>query len=123
MCLTVVKETRNGKGTAVRIGWKVFSTFRDVGIQFEHQYTDQKPILGKWMKAIEKRVRVWDNTLENKKCYQSGFHIYETQQGARRGGRLGRFAQIWKVKYRGVLARGIQDQSDVVVARYMYIPK
>lgn len=119
MCLTHVDFTKKGRSEKVLIGYKLFrpnlTKPGHLGFQFFLHDGNRRVKRGKWLVARRERV------IGGNKSYWTGFHIYKHEREAK----FARWTEeiVVKVKYKGVLAEGLQSMHTTVVAKYMYVPR
>lgn len=116
MCLDKLKDFKvklDEKG--VGEGWKVFNKGRYGGLYTELRGNDKLLRKNKWLK--EETYRFGRGTF----CdggYPYGFHVFLAISGAKNwGGEV-----IKKVMFRKIVAKGIQQDYRVIVAKEIFIP-
>lgn len=80
---------------------------------------------GRWLKSTEDRVLAGDD-VNDVTHYPSGFHLYASRWGAENiaGARERNCeARVVEVRWRGLKARGIQSDVEVIVVDEIYIPR
>lgn len=126
MCLDVVDnsiEIREVKGEVYYYGWKVFCRDDD-GRLCGELFGAKSYRVNRWLKEEDYREYGDERkktlfTEDTYKRYQIGFHIFLTREMARRWKDYDGI--IRKVKFRNVVAKGIQNIAQVVVAKEMLI--
>jgi len=126
MCLYTVNQRLAGRGEKIYTGWKVFAkSYHDTESSsqysfryFTHEGRTVVPV-NKWLKSSERTVR---SALGTGPSYDSGFHIYVYPYTAQHQAKFWNRLEAVRVKFRGVVARGREGDTQVVVAREMYVP-
>jgi len=119
MCLDRVDFKWKGLSRKVETGYKIFAFLPPTNqlkfIVFSHKGY-KRVETGKWLTSGGDLA-----TDIHGKRYCAGFHIFKNNPGA---GILHPYPEkIVKVKYKGVLAKGIQMGREVVVAHHMWVPR
>lgn len=111
MCLSKVRKVYNPPLQKEFTAYKVFdlTALNDSGIK--PLFNIFKFKFNQWQQAIDCKG---DNG------YPIGFHCYATKKVLSHKNLSGRV--VLKVKIRGILARGLQDNCSVIVAKEMFIP-
>jgi hypothetical protein len=112
MCLDIVKTRGSGKSKTVRIGYKVLSMDPGPRFQCDALYGDYDVPIRRWL--IAEQIYLID--------YTSGFHICTSLKSAKKYQHYINGA-IYRVEYRGILATGSQEGSNIVVAARMRVGK
>ena len=121
MCLYKVTSVKkeNFPKDEYKIGWKVVHINKN-NQTFSSYYNKTLP-LNTWLKCNK------DININHCTPYPCGFHIFETREAARCWKQCGYNAKkinqehVVKVKYRCVVARGIQVEHPCLVAKEMYV--
>ncbi len=124
MCLYVItnnyKRTRKVEGE----GWKYFAVYKDVGVP-QFMYYPLRRGQERWDVPVGKWIKAANGTIftSGTNHYRKGFHIYSDASllpvGATRLPQ--HIPMLFRVKYRGVVATGLESGCPVVVAREMYV--
>lgn len=127
MCLNSVKKIYTGKSTKVQTGYKLFTH----GLYGTVENHCRSGVYGlrEWYEASNtsyidnknKPIKAADGTL-----YPPGFHIFTSKAAVKAYFGTTKFSgdeTLRKVYYKGLLARGIDSQADVVIAKYMSVGK
>lgn len=118
MCLTSVTSTEyeeTPKGE-YHTGWKAVSIHKDI-MKFYSMWNCGR-LLNKWHRC-NKTNRL--TTVSGFDSYDLGFHIFATREGARFWKRHWAGYRVVKVRYRNVVARGIQGGLKCIIAKEMYV--
>lgn len=128
MCLTKlgkfkVKLDENGVGT----GWKVFAKMKNK-LYLDFRGTQHPRPKNQWLnekdyrwKEDKVRGRIYYDNFK----YKFGWHIMKTKRSAEKwmeGAFFGNGDVVMKVKFRKVVATGIQMKKQVIVAKEIFIP-
>ena len=117
MCLDRVDSKWKGLSRKVETGYKIFATFSATNqlrfIIFSHN-GHKKVETDKWLTS---GLGIVDGYNER---YNAGFHIYKNKPTTIY---IGHPEKIVKVKYKGVLAKGLQVGCEVIVAHHMWVPR
>ncbi|KKL53561.1 hypothetical protein LCGC14_2274210 [marine sediment metagenome] len=129
MCLDIVTQIKSDEKWLIpngkyRIGWKC-CTVRDYGFWSMYNNTTE---FRTWIKSTILKIyytcgnNAFDKfSVNRKKSYPSGFHIFTTKAGA--ANYLPVNENIVQVRYRKIVACGIQRNYECIVAREMYVCK
>ncbi len=119
MCLDHAVSRWKGLSRKVETGYKIFALFPSTNqlkfMVFSHKGY-KRVETGKWLTSGG------DLATDNYgKRYYAGFHIYKNKPDI---GILAIYPErIVKVKYKGVLAKGLQVDHEVIVAHHMWVPR
>jgi len=112
-----VRLNENGVG----VGWKVFNKTPN-GMLFGEWQGRKRRSRNKWLKEGDFRLGKFKG-LELFKCwsieYPYGFHVFITRKGVKNW----TYSIPTKVKFRKVVAKGLQCGHRCVVAKEIFIPK
>jgi len=117
MCLDYLKKFKIHRYE----GYKYFNVETEK-IKFEHYYTNKNLKTNIWIKNSSFCGIEYLQTIYGDGTYQSGFHIFKHKKDAQYI--VDTFlnnCKVYKVKFRRVLAKGIQDKMQVIVANEIMI--
>lgn len=118
MCLERV--TKRYQKPTNKVIW-VYKKFTFYGNKILFHYQGGSTSVGVWVKSSNRNL-ISDLATGEEQNYKSGFHAYSVFKQAQKI--LGKHdKKILRVKFRKVVAEGVQDGASVVVAKEMYIPK
>ena len=124
MCLSTVNKKFSGRGKRVYSGWKIFE-WDDISKKplFVYQYIDNMVSrivpTDKWIHVT--RSFTLHAATAIPQSYQVGFHVYTKQPNYLLPLGVAKFMQ--KVKYKGILAKGMQGRLPTVVVKSIYVAK
>lgn len=120
MCLDRLKDFKvKLDENEVGIGWKVFGVGQYGGLYTELRGNSLKVLRrGCWLKEKTYREHKREFTEGG---YSVGFHVFLTKKGACNWGESEERTR--KVKFRKVVATGIQKNHRTIVAKEIFIPK
>jgi hypothetical protein len=120
MCLDgVTKHYESNKTTGY--GWKIFVK---QGNEFYSPVYKTSIIFNRWLTSNSEEI-LGSNSSND---YYSGFHIFKTRAEAHQHwiyttGEPRECYRIIRVKYRGIICEGMDDDARTIVAREMLVPK
>ena len=125
MCLEIIKSSKTEQ--VVGYGWKVFKQTAKKLYPVYYPIAGKPWATNKFLKATRAKITI--NTNWPIKSYKAGFHIFISKRAALRKASENKLwlspgdskKVVRLVKYRIVVARGRQWDSDVIVAKEMKI--
>jgi len=118
MCLdTVTRSYDVPQGTKEFWVWKRFSFNGGNGEELYSPVMWNKYKRGKWYKAKQKNLKGFLVP----KSYKSGFHCLLNKDDCDNASYYG--TASLRIKARGIIARGVQDDLKTVVVKEIFIPK
>ncbi len=115
MCLNLVTSIKNEKlpKDEYYTGWKCINVDKQSNT-FQSLYNCNRHF-DKWLRC---RLPLSETLGSGFDEYPAGFHIFITREGARN---WSSYDKVIKVRYRRVVARGIQGGYKCIVAKEMYV--
>lgn len=123
MCLSTINKNFSGRGKRVYSGWKIFE-WDDISKKplFVYQYIEGTVSrivpTDKWIHVTRSLTL---QAAAAHQSYQVGFHVYTKQPNHLLPLGVAEFMQ--KVKYKGILAKGMQGRLPTVVVKSIYVTK
>ena len=114
MCLSTVTEVVKKPTNKEVWAWKVFVRLRNPR-RLDFSWRFGEVVQDAWMKAAGQ----WND----EPYYRLGFHCFTTRAGALRYRDVKDGEVTVRVRVRRVVAYGIQNHDDAIVAREMFIPR
>ncbi len=120
MCLSSIQQIKSEKlpKDKYHIGWKCVYIDTQNKNKFTSLFNVSK-LFDKWLKCNYKltdRIRLYLGDI-----YPKGFHIFTTREDARNYKHKSRKEKVVKVRYRRVVARGMQSDYKCVIAKEIYV--
>ena len=126
MCLTTLtsKQIDNFEGE----GWKVVSPSENENeFRFPiYNLSPFNPYYNTWIERKENLICFPDTSITSWRTtnsYPAGFHIFTTKEDAENYKKSFPATFVVKVKYKTILAKGIQDGLLCIVAQFLYVEK
>lgn len=118
MCLALINKRFKPNNKMVRYAYKsVRRTDGEFFFPCNRHKGDSRIPLGKWIKAVCPWLEIEPTDDDEGEKYRGGFHCYMSKRPSFHYGN-----RILRVKLRGIICTGKQDDQRVIVAKEMFVP-